>query len=479
MLNIGLVLFGSYHVLRYPREPRAMLVWLLTFLLLPALKVMLFFLLSDPRLRRRQRRLTRRRQRINPELWRHLNAVHERYAPIFEAVPNPAPLRRFIDLSTRINNERAPTAQNAVLIYHHQAPQLWQDLLQALESACSHIHLEYFTFRPDASGQRIAAILKDKARAGVRCRLLADHVGSWGWPTAFAQSLLDAGVDVAFFMPVIPWRNQRWRLRLNFRNHRKLAVIDGRVAFTGSQNIGDEYFGADKSIQDWIDTHLRLSGPAVHELQEIFVEDWHFATGEDLYDPMHFPTPDSVPDGQGRIVQIIPSGPDYDARIMHHLLLAAISAAERTVRIASPYFVPDPTMVLSLETAAYRGVRVQLLVPAWSDHRIALWAGRSYYRELLEAGIEVFEYQSGFLHSKLVIVDENWAMIGSANMDERSFRLNFELTTVLYAHDTGQQMRAEFDAMLQQAQHIDPTHLNRSLGESLLLGLARVASPMY
>lgn len=475
-IDLAVVAVGVYYVLTHPREPRAMLAWILTFLLLPLFGVLLFFFLSDPKLNRRRRRFARRRQRLKPELWKKLHSFHRAYCP---KLANQLPeLRKFVELATRVNNQQPPTSENAVTVFHNNARKVREQLQQTIANAKHHVHLEYFVFKADRSGELIAETLISKALQGVKCRLLIDHLGSWGWPTSFQQKLQSAGVEVAFFMPVLPWRGHRWRMRLNFRNHRKIVIVDGVIAFTGSQNIGDEYFGFVPNASGWIDTHLRLTGPSVYELQETFMEDWHFATGEDLFAEVYFPPPQVHPKDD-QIVQIIPSGPDYDAQIMHHLLLAAISAADTSVCIATPYFVPDMTMVLTLEAAAYRGVNVKLLLPVKSDHRLALWAGRSYYRELNEAGIEIYEFEHNFLHSKLVIIDKNWGMVGSANMDERSFKLNFEITTVIYSQVPVRQLQREFDAMLQNSRRVDPTTKPRRFLNGLQLGFARLVSPLY
>jgi cardiolipin synthase len=476
VLDAVVVTIGVYYVLSHPREPRGMLAWILAFLLVPVAGVVAFFLSGDPRLTRSRRLLARQRARLNPALWSKLRAYHAIFASERRWKDGPARRQAFVELATRINNRQTPTAGNAVEIFHDRAAEAALALEEAIADARQHVHLEYFVFKADRSGRRIADCLCDKAVQGVRCRLLVDHVGSWGWPASFARRLREAGVEVAYFNPVLPWRaSRRWSHRLNFRNHRKIAVIDGRIAFTGSQNIGDEYFGVHGPHGTWVDTHLRIRGPAVYELQETFIEDWHVATGDDLFDESQFPTHESQTDDH--VVQVIPSGPDYDAQIMYHLLLAAISAASHSVCLATPYFVPDMTMVLTLEAASFRGVAVELLVPSDSDHRLALWAGRSYYRELMHAGIEVREFGPRFLHSKLVIVDREWAMISSANMDERSFRLNFEITTVLYDEAPVARMKREFDALWAQGRRPRPDD-DGSLNK-LKLGFARLVSPMY
>jgi len=280
-----------------------------------------------------------------------------------------------------------------------------------------------------------------------------------------------AGIEVVFFMPVLPWRGRR---RINFRNHRKIAIIDGTVAFTGSQNIGDEYAGRDG--RKWRDTHMRVVGPAVHQMQEIFIEDWFYASrrsiGRDI--EAYFPPPESTGD---HLVQVVPSGPDREVNVLHHLLLGAIASARQTVCIATPYFVPDQSMVLSLQSAAYRGVRVRLLIPSQTDHKIVLWAGRSFYNEIRRAGVEVYEYGQGMLHSKVIVVDDVCAVVGSANFDERSLRLNFELSMVLYEPRLAGLLFADFESLRAQARFIR-VRKRFGVAESIKLGTARLISPL-
>lgn len=477
IINLSMVSAGIIYLLYHPREPRAMLAWLMAFVLLPVIGVSLFFLLSDPSLNRRRRRLRRYRKGLNPKLWSQLEAINQQYSPSEEFSDQSNRQSQFIHLAQSISAAQPPLCGNQITIYHDDAEDVANDMIAAIEAARHHVHLEYFTFESDASGQRIAKALIAKAEQGIACRMLLDYLGSWHMSAELDEELTQAGIEVVYFMPLRPWRGQRWGLRFNFRNHRKIAVIDGEIGFVGSQNIGDEYFGKGDQFDRWVDTHLKITGPAVYQLQETFIEDWHLACKKDLFAEEFFP--DLTRNKANEIVQIIPSGPDYDARIMHHLLLAAISTADKSILIVSPYFVPDTAITLMLEAAAFRGVKVRLLMPAASDHKIALWVGRSYYSELLSAGVELYEFTQGFLHSKLVLIDQYWGMIGSANMDERSFRLNFEVTAVLYNTEAVNQLYTEVEVMLQQSRQIEQEDLPDSLFVKLKLGASRLLSPMY
>lgn len=461
-----LVLWAVYTVIRRPREPRAMLAWILALLFIPVLGLLLYVLIGEPRLHRTRRRRRKRRLRVMQVIRRRSGVGAEsRKAGVEES---PA-IAWFMRLATRVGG-RLPTRGNDVVV-HHDAEKMFLEMSLAIQSARSHVHMEYYIFQPDETGRKIRDLLVAKAREGIKCRLLLDFVGCWKLFDSFVRPMREAGVEVVFFMPVLPWRG-RWRV--NFRNHRKIVVVDGKIGFTGSQNIGDQYAGRDGAA--WRDTHVRIVGPAVHHMQEVFIEDWFFASRKQIGHDVqaYFPTPQTESD---HLVQVVPSGPDRESNVLHLLLLGAIGAARHSVSIATPYFVPDTAMILSLQSAAYRGVRVRLLIPSQTDHKIVLWAGRSFYNDIRRAGIEIYEYDQAMLHSKVIIVDDVCSIVGSANFDERSLRLNFELSMVLYEPQLAGLLYADFEELRSRAQAI---RVRKHVGaaESIKLGLARLISPL-
>lgn len=459
------------HILRNRRDPRGMLAWILALLLLPILSLILYLMIGYMPIERKVRRRRRRRRVIEPELLKATKAAVGPYDVMDMPELDPAQ-RSILRMSTRLSDSYV-THGNAVTIYH-DAEALFLSMSLAIESAHSHIHMQYYIFSADETGRAVRDLLLRKAREGVEVRLLLDAVGCWRLPRSFVREMERGGIQVKFFLP---WGLTRRRFHVNCRNHRKAIVIDGQVGFLGSQNIGDEYLGRRRKYGPWRDTHLRVRGPAVTQLQEVFVEDWHFAAGEDLASqPRYFPEPQL---GGAQIVQIIPSGPDRRLNVMHQLLFAAVSDARHSITLITPYFVPDRPMLLALESAAYRGVKVRLMLPARSDHRIVLWAARSYYQELLESGVELYEYEEGMLHSKVVVVDRRWAMVGSANMDERSFRLNFELTSILYDSELAQELLADFDVLRGRARRVTAEALQSwTYLQTLAAGASRLATPL-
>lgn len=471
ILNYLATAFAVEYILRRGRDPRGMLAWILALLLLPFLGLILYMLIGHIPIERKVRRRRRRRTQIEPSLRRQTDEAVSSF-DVREMAELDASQRGIIRLATRLG-ESVVTRSNEVNVYH-DAEAVFLSMSLAIETAQSHVHLEYYIWADDETGRAVGDLLVRKAQQGVEVRLLLDAVGCWRLPRSFVRRLKRGGVKVAFFLP---WGITTRRLHVNCRNHRKAIIVDGRVGFLGSHNVGDEYLGRRKKYGPWRDTTLRVRGPAVAQLQEVFVEDWHFAAKEDLSaGDAYFPDPDAAGE---HMVQVIASGPDRKPNVLYQLLLAAVSDARHQISLITPYFVPDRAMLLALEAAAYRGVRVRLMLPARSDHRVVLWAARSFYEELLASGAEIYEYDEGMLHSKVVVVDRRWAMVGSANMDERSFRLNFELTSLLYDAGLAQGLAADFDALREKSRRVMQEDLRRwTYPQTLAAGAARLATPL-
>lgn len=447
-----------------------MMAWIMAIILLPYLGALIYLLIGDPRIRRKTRERRRRRRIIAPTLSRQLQALTSLQASP-ESFADDLRMADLVKIATRVG-QNAPTRGNAVSIYH-DAERTYSALHLAIESAKSHVHMQYYIFQPDDTGRRFCDQLIRKAGEGVRCRVLLDGVGSWPLTREFLDAFAKGGVEVVFFLPV---RLGTRKLHFNLRNHRKLVIVDGTVAFTGSQNIGDEYLGRKRRLGPWRDTHLRIEGPASTHLQEVFVEDWFFASGQDLAgDDSLFPPGSKL---GGCVAQIVATGPDRANASLHMLLLAALTTARHSIAITTPYFVPDIAIMLALQVAAIRGVQVQLLLPSQSDVWLVLWAGRSYYEELIQAGVEIYEYEKTMLHSKVVVIDETWAMVGSANMDIRSFRLNFELTTLLYDRHLARLLYDDFRTLRDAACRVSQESVHWNWRQSLAIGVARLASPL-
>jgi cardiolipin synthase len=344
-------------------------------------------------------------------------------------------------------------------------------LLEAIAGARHHLHVEYYIFEPDRTGTRVRDALVAKAREGVRVRLLLDALGSGRLRRAFLAPLLEAGVELAWFHPA-RWR-WLWRPRINLRNHRKVVVVDGRIGFTGGINVTDDENEA-VNPRAFHDLHLRLEGEIVRWLQLAFLEDWHYATGVALRDEALWP-----PATPGRMVaQALPAGPDSPWEPIHRVKVEAIHQANHRVWLVTPYFVPGEAARMALTSAALRGLDVRGVVPARSDSRVVSAAARSYFDELTAAGVRVFEYQPRMLHSKALLVDDDTCIIGSANFDHRSFRLNFELSVLLHDAGVAAGLEAEAKATLAHCREVRADDPPAALWRRLADASARLLSPL-
>lgn len=304
----------------------------------------------------------------------------------------------------------------------------FEQLLKDIESAKDHIHIQYYIFKLDNLGQRMVEALKKKAKQGVKVRILYDEMGSRGVRKKQFRELTELGGEIEVFFPsILPLINPR----LNFRNHRKIVIIDGRVGYIGGFNVGDEYLGLNKKFGYWRDTHLRIEGSAVHPLQTRFILDWNQASGERriAYSEKYFP---AIPKKGDTSMQIVSSGPDTEWQAIKNGYLKLIMNAKRYIYIQTPYFIPDNGFLNAIEVAALSGIDVRIMIPNKPDHLFVYWATYSYVGQLLKAGAKVYIYNKGFIHAKMIVIDDEASSVGTANLDVRSFSLNFEVNAFIY-----------------------------------------------
>lgn len=299
-------------------------------------------------------------------------------------------------------------------------------LTEAIASAREYLLVQYYIFRADATGERFKKLLVAKARQGVRCHFLVDQIGT-RLPAAFVEEMVAAGIRIETFDTISGGRRRRRRLQINFRNHRKTVIVDGHTAFVGGLNIGDEYLGKDRRLSPWRDTHLRVEGPAALSLQLFFQEDWYWARQETL--KLDWTVRRS--DESDMTVLAVPSGPADPFETATLLHLSAVQEARERLWIATPYFVPDEPFISALQLAALRGVDVRVIVPRTNDGFWNKMATIALMRDLQRAGVRFFWFGRGFMHQKVLLVDDRTAFVGTANFDCRSFRLNFEMTMVV------------------------------------------------
>jgi cardiolipin synthase A/B len=440
-------------ILSERREPSATLAWLLTVTFLPVIGIIAYYALARSRFRRQ----FRMKAEVNHQADEALSMyVHERLGAFDDGALRglPAAQRDLIALaanSAQSSNGAPPFPRNTVELYFNGADK-YAALRDAIRSAQHHVHMEYYIFRDDGIGTELRDLLIERVKEGVQVRVLCDGVGALSTlRTAFFKPLKQAGGEVAVYLPP---KFGRIIDRVNFRNHRKIVVVDGRIGFLGGMNIGDEYQGSDPDLGTWHDAHLRVAGAVVAELQRIFLTDWLFAAETCPVLPEHFPEIEPAGDA---LVQIVTSGPDCRWPTIQQMYFQAITAATDQVLIVTPYFVPDPSMLAALTTAALRGVDVRVMLPSKSDVRIVTSAARSYYEQLLEAGVQILEYAGGFIHAKTLAVDGRYASVGSANMDVRSFTLNFEASAFVYSPKLATELCERFEA---DAGSCDEIHLD-------------------
>lgn len=376
-----------------------------------------------------------------------------------------------------LNDTQSPLTSNNKVKLLINGEEKFPEVIKALKEAEHHIHLEYYIYENDEIGQEIENILIEKARAGVTVRFIYDDFGSYFIRKKMVNRLRENGVKVFPFLKInfIFFAN-----RLNYRNHRKLIVVDGKTAFVGGINISDRYINRpNRTALFWRDTHLRIDGPGVLYLQYLFLCDWNFCAQKKIRPtPSLFPMQNPNQFGD-KVVQIAASGPDSETPTILFSILKAINLATKEILITTPYFIPGESLLDALIIASLSGIKVKLLVPGKSDSRVVNKAAKSYYSDLLMAGVEIYLYRKGFIHAKTMITDENIAIVGTANMDNRSFDLNFEVNAIVYDDEIARQLRDVFFEDIKNAEKIDAARWNaRPKFKQLLERTARLISPL-
>lgn len=467
IIGIGFIIFMEN------RSPQSTLAWFLILAFLPAVGVLLYLLFGRSRWRRKKHLHRAEEQR---KLFREILAGRRlNLAPLSLLSERSEYVIKVIE---RFGGGPAATETETKLLTN--GDETFSEILQAIEKAAHHIHIQYYIYRSDRIGTAIRDALIRKAESGVIVRFLFDGLGSNGLRKRFLQPMKDAGIEVVEFDPIFsPWLLET----VNYRNHRKIVIVDGVVGFTGGLNVGDEYLGRSKKFPVWRDSHLKIEGKALYKLQAIFLEDWLYATsGQNHYSWDAYMNRSYFPD-QGvpanGAVQIVASGPSSEDTSIRNALLAIMASAKKSIWIATPYFIPDQETLTLLRLSAAAGIDVRILYPGKSDSVISDQASQSYFTPLLKAGASIYHYKDGFIHAKIVLVDDEIASIGTANKDIRSFELNYELAAVLYESETVLDIKRDFEQDFKDSVRIAwDSFQKRGILKRISESLMRLISPL-
>lgn len=371
------------------------------------------------------------------------------------------------------NDQNALFVHNAVDVIF-DGKEKFRRLIDDIDAAQSSVDIQYYIFKSDPLGRLMIEHLIARAEAGIKVRVLVDSFGGRKLRERDITRMREAGIKFAVFFEAI---FKHLNLRLNYRNHRKLVIIDDRIGYIGGFNVGNEYISMDKKFGYWRDTHLRIDGDAVAALQLRFLQDWLYASGEDA--EMEQEVLVHPHETETTSLQLVTSGPDTLHPNIKMAMLKMISAANRSIIIQTPYLVPDQSIMDALMLALSQGVDVQIMIPCKPDHPVVYWATTSYAGELIRNGARVYRYEKGFLHAKVMIVDDFVSMIGSANVDERSFTLNFEASEMVYSHEINRKLRVQFDKDIKESTLITTEmYNNRPLLQKIKEPIARLGSPL-
>lgn len=352
---------------------------------------------------------------------------------------------------------------------------LFDDFIKEIKAAKHHIHMEFYIFNDDEIGLEIQKHLIKRAKEGIEIRIIFDGMGNFGINKDFIKAFTDNGIQNVCFAPVIfPLINNR----INYRNHRKIFIVDGKVAYLGGFNIGREYVGDYNNIKTWRDTHLKISGEGAKHLQNVFIADWHFLTKESLKSTNYFPV---IIHGEERtVIQIVKGGPDSEWESIMQMYFAMISNAKKSIYITTPYFVPNESLLNAITNAALSGIDVRLLIPSKSDYFFMTLASSSYVKELLESGVRVYKYEKeSFIHSKTIVIDGQVSSVGTANLDIRSLTMNFEINAFIYNKCLAGNLECSFFHDLKSAKEVTLADINKKkLPRKLLESWAKLFSPL-
>ncbi len=465
------ILFAILLVFFERRNPTTTMLWLMVFTFLPGIGFLLYLFLGQDMSKKKMFTLKQKEDIMYRE--RTYYQLKEMREGSFKyKVPEYERYKEIIEM--HILTSSSYFAQDNEVELYFNGDDKFEAMLDSINKAEEYIYIEYYIMKTDGIGSKIFDALTKKASEGLEVKVLYDGMGGRSIDQAYVKRLKEAGGEVeVFFPPLVP----AFTLRINYRNHRKICIIDGKEAFIGGFNIGDEYLGLYKKFGNWRDTHIKIKGSAINGLQWRFFKDWRFAAKGDTA-TTRVDIGDFNKDNKTGI-QIVSSGPDSKWPSIKDGYLKMISDAKERVYIQTPYFIPDTSILEALKVAGLSGVDVRVMIPNKPDHIFVYWAGLSYIGELLEAGVRFYTYEDGFLHAKTFLTDDIMTSVGTANLDIRSFELNFEVNAFIYDREVNKKMADQFFKDLEVCEEITrEKYANRSNMVKIKESISRLLSPI-
>jgi cardiolipin synthase A/B len=466
------IIFVCLMIVFENRSPVKTLAWVLVILLIPFLGIIIYIFFGQ---NYRKEKIFSKKSVLDLEQLTSYVAIQVSMLPERMALESEKVKEKEHLIKLMLNNNKSVLTEHNKIELLIDGTNTFPAMLEAIGEANNFINMEFYRFESDTLGRRFFEALMNKSKQGVKVRIIYDDVGSWSLSNSLIREVHKSGIEIYPFMPVrFPWLTNK----INFRNHRKILVVDGIKGFVGGLNIADKYMKGVKNIGKWRDTHLVIKGEAVATLNSVFMVDWYFVSDILLTDePQHFEF-EKVPDKCW--IQMASSGPDSDWSNIMQVYFSAIATARKSIYISTPYFSPDESVLTAMKTASLSGIDVQMILPDKSDSVVAYWNTRSYIDELMDAGIKIFLYNDGFNHSKYILVDNVFASVGSANVDMRSFDLNFEIAALIYDEAFADKLLTVFKNDISCSTRIDPSEwANRKRTSKYKESLSRIFGPLY
>lgn len=472
VLNI-ILSFGIIFLER--KDPTATLAWLLVLMIFPGVGFVLYVLLSQNFSRKK---LFNMKANAQKTFGSFLARQQEEFNSGKLIIRDKSVVEHKDIIKMNLFRNQAFFTQNNDVQIYTDGKEKFEELFRCIENAKESVHIQYYIIKYDDLGKQLISLLEKKAMEGVEIRLLYDCVGSRSLLNKHLKNLIEAGGKTgSFFSSILRPLN----FKINYRNHRKIAVIDGEIGFVGGFNVGNEYLGLKKRFGYWRDTHIKIVGLAVADLQRRFFLDWGNATKEDLnYQPKYFPSMINEQEKEtGVAVQIVTSGPDQVDEIIKQNYVKLISSAKESIYIQTPYFIPDASVMETLKIAASSGIDVRIMIPNKPDHLFVYWA--TYYNvgELLKYGVKVYTYENGFMHAKTLVIDDSVSTVGTANFDMRSFKLNFEIIAIIYDTLKSMELKEIFENDTNKSLQLTyELYLQRGITVRIKESISRLLSPI-